>query len=128
LWAKFAGFTSVASIATLMRSRAGVITRAGASHALIEAAFTEVAAVAAAEGYPPPDNIKAVVLGLYSQPESSYGPSILVDMENGRTTEGEHTVGDIVGRAQRHRIAAPILTAARYNLQIYEAQIAPRPR
>jgi 2-dehydropantoate 2-reductase len=62
------------------------------------------------------------VFGLYAQPESNYGPSILVDMENGRATEGEHTVGDMVDRAQRHGIATPILTAARCNLQIYEAQ------
>lgn len=88
MWAKFVGFTSIASIATLMRARAGAITRAGASRALIEAVFAEVAAVATAEGYPPPDSIKATVFGLYAQPESNYGPSILVDMENGRATEG----------------------------------------
>ena len=43
-------------------------------------------------------------------------------MENGRTTEGKHTVGDMVNRAEKHGVAAPILTAARCNLQVYEGQ------
>jgi len=64
------------------------------------------------------------VHGLYSQVDSTYGPSILVDMENGRTTEGEHTIGDLADRARRHGMSVPILTAARCNLEIYEAQRA----
>ena len=57
----------------------------------------------------------------FSQPDSTYRPSILVDMENGRTTEGEHTIGDLVDRANKHGVFVPILTAARTNLQVYEA-------
>lgn len=41
-------------------------------------------------------------------------------MEEGRATECEHTIGDLVERARRHDISAPILTAARCNLQVYE--------
>ena len=57
---------------------------------------------------------------LFGQPNSTYGPSILVDMEEGRTTEGEHTIGDLVERAVGRGIGVPILTAARCNLQAYE--------
>jgi 2-dehydropantoate 2-reductase len=122
MWVKFSAFASIATIATLMRARAGAIVRANASRALIEAVLSEVSEVATAEGHTPPDSIKDAVRGLYSQPDSAYGPSILVDMENGRTTEGEHTVGDLADRAQKHGIKAPLLTAARCNLEIYEAQ------
>lgn len=124
MWAKFAGFASIATIATLLRARAGAIARAASSGALIDAVLAEVWAVATAEGYPPPASIEAAVRGLYSQKDSAYGPSILVDMENGRTTEGEHTIGDLQDRARKHGIDAPILTAARCNLEIYEAQRA----
>jgi 2-dehydropantoate 2-reductase len=41
-------------------------------------------------------------------------------MEQGRPTEGEHTIGDLVERANRRGVAVPILTAARCNLQAYE--------
>jgi ketopantoate reductase len=45
---------------------------------------------------------------------------MLVDMEEGRPTEGRHTIGDLVERAAQRGVAAPILTAALCNLQAYE--------
>jgi 2-dehydropantoate 2-reductase len=122
MWAKVVAFASSATIATLMRSRAGAISRASASRGLVELVLAETSRIAEAEGYTPPAAFLDAVRGLFSQPDSTYGPSILVDMENGRATEGEHTIGDMVDRAGRHGLAAPILTAARCNLQIYEAQ------
>jgi 2-dehydropantoate 2-reductase len=62
--------------------------------------------------------------GVYSQSDSTYGPSILIDMEQGRPTEGEHSIGDLVDRATRRGVAVPILTAARCNLQAYEVNRA----
>ena len=58
--------------------------------------------------------------GLYAQRDSRYGPSMLVDMEEGRPTEGEHTIGDLVERAMRHGLPVPLLTAVRCSLQAYE--------
>src|SRR5579871_4829432 len=60
------------------------------------------------------------ISGLFSQQDSTYGPSMLIDMEDGRPTEGEHTIGDLVERAVRGGISVPLLTAARCNLQTYE--------
>ncbi|WP_192859572.1 ketopantoate reductase C-terminal domain-containing protein [Bradyrhizobium sp. DOA9] len=45
---------------------------------------------------------------------------MLIDMENGKPTEGEHTIGDLADRAVRLGVSAPLLTAARCNLQAYE--------
>jgi 2-dehydropantoate 2-reductase len=123
MWAKFVAFASIAAISTLCRARAGAIAQAAASRALVEATLDECARIAAAEGHAVPDGIRDAVRGLYSQPASGYGPSILVDMENRRTTEAEHTIGDMVDRAHKHGLAAPILTAARCNLQVYEASL-----
>jgi 2-dehydropantoate 2-reductase len=41
-------------------------------------------------------------------------------MEDGRPTEGEHTIGDLVERAARGGVTTPILSAALCNLQAYE--------
>jgi ketopantoate reductase len=41
----------------------------------------------------------------------------LIDIEDGRTTEGEHTIGDLVARASRHDISTPLLSAALCNLR-----------
>jgi len=67
-----------------------------------------------------PPSLPALIQGMFSQPDSTYLPSILVDMEENRPTEGEHTIGDLVDRANRRGIAVPLLTAARCNLQAYE--------
>jgi 2-dehydropantoate 2-reductase len=45
---------------------------------------------------------------------------MLVDIEDGRPTEGEHTIGDLVDRVTRRGVSVPILNAARCNLQAYE--------
>jgi 2-dehydropantoate 2-reductase len=47
---------------------------------------------------------------------------MLWDLENGRATEGKHTVGDLVRRAGRHGIAVPTIAAALCSLQICEAR------
>jgi 2-dehydropantoate 2-reductase len=125
MWVKFFAFTTIAAVATLTRARAGIIARTPTGAALVAKAVDECRQVATAEGYPPPAETADTIRGMFSQPASGYGPSILVDMEEGRTTEGEHTVGGMVVRASRHGIPVPVLTAALCNLQAYE--IARRP-
>lgn len=120
LWQKFFGYACVATVATLTRSRAGVVARASAGAAFVSAVLAEVASVVAAEGTLVSPQVLALIRGTYAQPDSTYVPSILVDMEEGRPTEGEHTIGDLVERANRRGIPVPTLTAARCNLQTYE--------
>src|SRR5436190_1098268 len=120
MWQKFFGYACNASLTTLTRSRAGSIAKAGAGAAFVSAVIGEVASVVAAEGFPVPPAFPALIEGMFSQPDSTYLPSILVDMEENRPTEGEHTIGDLVDRANRRGIAVPLLTAARCNLQAYE--------
>jgi 2-dehydropantoate 2-reductase len=122
MWAKFYGFATNAAIATLTRSRSGVIARAPSSAALVSAVLDECERTVSAAGYPPPPvpDTAAIVRGMYSQPDGNYGPSMLIDMEDGRPTEGEHTIGDLVNHAAKHGVSVPILTAALCNLQAYE--------
>lgn len=120
MWAKFFGFACIATIATLTRSRAGVIAAAAAGASLVAATLEECGRAVTAEGYPPPKQVADIVRGLYAQRDSQYGPSMLVDMEEGRPTEGEHTIGDLVERATRRGVPVPLLTAARCSLQAYE--------
>jgi len=122
MWEKFFGFTCNATIASLTRSRAGVIARTVDGAPFVSAVIGECMKVVTALGYPPLPAFDSagIITGLFSQQSSTYGPSLLIDMENGRPTEGEHTVGDLAERAARAGISAPLLTAARCNLQAYE--------
>ena len=40
-----------------------------------------------------PPQSAAMIKGMFSQPDSTYGPSLLIDMEDGRATEAEHIIG-----------------------------------
>jgi 2-dehydropantoate 2-reductase len=122
MWAKFCGYAAVATLATLTRARAGEIAAAPSGTAFVAAVLAECDRVIAAEGYPPPPQIGDFLRGLYSRFGSDYRPSIAVDMEAGRPTEGEHTIGDLVRRAERRGIDTSILRAALCNLQIYGAR------
>jgi 2-dehydropantoate 2-reductase len=122
MWAKFCGFCCNAAVSTLTRALAGEIATSPAGAAFVAATFDECARVCAAEGYPIASAIKEMCLGLYSQPGLGYRPSIAADFEAGRPTEGEHTIGDLVRRADQRGLDVPILRAALCNLQIQEAR------
>jgi len=121
MWAKFSGFAAVAAFCTLTRARFGDIAKAPAGTAFVVAALDETARITAAEGYQQPVALRNMYIRLAAQPDSDAAPSMLYDMENGRQTEGEHIFGDLVRRADRLAVDAPILRAALCNLQIYEA-------
>lgn len=122
MWEKFFGYACSATIASLSRSRAGVIARAASGAPFVSAVIDECTRVVTALGYPPLPafNSAGQISGLFSQTDSTYGPSMLVDIEDGRPTEGEHTIGDLAERAIKVGIGAPLLIAARCNLQAYE--------
>jgi 2-dehydropantoate 2-reductase len=120
MWMKFFGFACSATIASLARSRAGAIASSDAGASFVSNVIDECMQIFAAEGHSPPSDTVGMVRGIFLQPNSAYGPSLLIDMEHGRPTEGDHTIGDLVGRAARRGLAAPILNAALCNLQAYE--------
>jgi 2-dehydropantoate 2-reductase len=122
MWEKFFGFACSATIASLSRSRAGAIAQAAEGASFVSSVIEECTQVVTAAGHPPLSAFDTAgqIRGAFSQPESIYGPSMLIDMEDGRPTEGEHTIGDLAEHAVRAGISAPLLTAARCNLQSYE--------
>jgi 2-dehydropantoate 2-reductase len=122
LWLKLFGFAAIAAIATLLRARAGEIAAAPASPAFVTLVIEESARVTTAEGYSPPAAMKDSIRELFAQPGSIYSPSILRDVEQGRPTEGDHTIGELVRCADRRGIEVPLLRAALCNLQVHDVQ------
>ena len=120
MWTKFCGFACIATIASMTRSRAGTIASTDAGPSFVAAVLEECTRLMIAEGFPPPSDTPDIVRSIFSQRDSSYGPSLLIDMENGHRTEAQHTIGDLVERANRRGVSVPLLTAALCNLQVYE--------
>jgi 2-dehydropantoate 2-reductase len=126
MWEKFSGFAAAAAIAVLTHARAGEVAAAPAGAGFVDVALDECARVTTAEGYPPSVAITNMYRRAFGDIGSNAAPSMLFDIENGRPTEAEHIVGDLVRRADRHGVDAPILRAALCNLQIYEARRSAR--
>ena len=87
LWGKLFGFACSATIATLTRSRAGSIARSATGSSFVTSVIEECMQIVAAEGYPPPPDFVGILRGMFSPPDLTYGPSMLIDMEQGRTTK-----------------------------------------
>jgi 2-dehydropantoate 2-reductase len=122
MWAKFTGLAAGAAICTLTRARAGEIAASSAGAGFVAATLDETSRVIAAEGYPSPPEIIELYRSFFTRIGSDSAPSMLYDVENGRQTEGEHIIGDLVRRADKLGVEVPILRAALCNLQIYEAR------
>jgi 2-dehydropantoate 2-reductase len=122
LWAKCCAFAAVATIAALTRATGGEIAATPSGAAFVGSALDECERVSSAEGYPMPNEIKARVSRNYAVVGSPYRPSILDDLDAGKRTEGEHTIGDFVRRADRHGLEAPLLRAALCNVQVHESR------
>ena len=123
MWAKCYAFVAVATIAMLTRAPAAEVAATSSGVAFVDSVFDECTCVADAEGYPAPNEMRERVRGHYTRLNSPHRPSILDDLEAGRRTEGDHTIGDFVRRADRHGLAVPVLRAAHCNLQVYDARL-----
>ena len=96
-------------------------------HSVVSGVYQESAAVCEAEGYPPPADMRSIIVeNLWGKIGSDYGPSLLADIESGRRTEGKHVIGDLVERGRKHNLFMPLLEAALCKIELYEnALLAP---
>jgi 2-dehydropantoate 2-reductase len=120
MWEKFVLLTSLAGMTCLMRANVGEITGTQGGAALMVRMLDDCAKVGAAAGYTPRSNYLASIKALLTQAESPLEASMRRDLEQGRATEADHVVGDMLRRAQSAGIESQLLKAAYCNLQAYE--------
>lgn len=126
MWDKFVFVTTLAASTCLMRTNVGTIIAAHGGERLIAALLEECVAVAAAEGYRPNESQLAVYRAQLTQPSSVSKASMLRDIEQGRPTEADHLIGDMVARASAFSIDVPLLRIAQTHLECYErGRVAP---
>ena len=121
LWMKVSGAGPSFAVAALLQKRAGKVAETDMGSAVVSRVYQESSAVCEAEGYPPPTDMRSILVeNLWGKIGSDYGPSILSDIESGRRTEGKHVIGDLVKRGRKHNLSLPLLEAALCKIELYE--------
>ncbi len=124
LWEKWSMLATNAGMTCLMRAAIGDIVASPGGEATILAILAECCAVAAAEGHAPRPAFLEGIRKTLTMPGSTLTASMLRDIERGAPTEGEHVLGDMVARAERHGIATPLVRLARCHVEAYAARKA----
>ena len=124
LWDKWIMLTALAAMCCTLRGTSGDILAADEGKDLMLETVEECRKVAAAEGFDPGDKGIANLKSYLTQPGSVFAASMLGDLEKGGAIEGRHVIGDMLGRARKHGVAAPNLRIALAVVQAYEARRA----
>jgi 2-dehydropantoate 2-reductase len=122
MWDKFVMIASLAAATTLTRANVGEILSAPSGEWLTMEALGECERVAAADGHPPTAASLERARKMLTTRGSAFTASMMRDLVAGRPTEGDHIIGDLVRRAERRGVAAPLLRIALANLQVHEAR------
>ena len=121
MWEKWAMLATLAGMTCLMRGSVGDILASPGGRDAFLSLFAECRAAAGASGHEPRPAFVEAVLSMLKE-GSPLTASMLRDIEHGGRTEGEHVLGDMVGRVEHSGVPAPLLRLARCHVAAYEAR------
>lgn len=122
MWEKFIFITTLAGLTCLMRADMGTITKTRHGTALTREMLEICRTTAERSGAnPDPTRLAAMATTILTE-NSPLKASMLRDIENGSTTEGEHLVGYMTQLAEQHHLDCKLLQVALTHLQAYELQ------
>jgi 2-dehydropantoate 2-reductase len=124
MWEKWVLLATAGGITTLMRSTIGDIASSPGGVEFGSAFLDEVAAVAAAAGFPMTAEYLAQKRAGVTDPASPLGPSMYRDLEGGLDVEADQLLGDLVDRARRLGVPIPLVATAYTNLKVYQRRRA----
>ena len=120
MWEKVVHLSTAASMTCLMRAPVGDIVRAPHGAALFQLQLETAASIARANGHPPGEAFLASYRKLFGQTDSTYGTSMLRDMERKGPIEADHIIGFMVDQAERAGLDATLFRIAYTHLKAYE--------
>ncbi len=126
MWEKWVFLATLGGITCLMRGTVGEIEAAPGGADLALQLFAECAAVATASGHPPGEKFTARIKATVTAPGSPLASSMYRDLQRQRSVEADHILGDLLARARRLSVPAPLLAAAFANLTIYQRRLSAR--
>jgi 2-dehydropantoate 2-reductase len=122
MWDKWVMLSTLAGATCLMRGTVGDILVAPGGREALLGLLDECRAAATACGFPPrPAFLEGAVKHLTTA-GSPAAASMMRDVEAGAETEADHVLGDLIGRAEQHGVAMPLLRLAYCHLRTYAAR------
>lgn len=122
LWEKWLLLSTLGAVTCLARGDTRRVMASEGGESMLHGLFSEVLATLTAEGYRQRPANTAAVYAWLSNPETPLTSSMYRDMVQGFDIEAEQIIGDLVQRAERHRIPTPLLNAVWVHLQVYIEQ------
>jgi 2-dehydropantoate 2-reductase len=123
LWNKWATIAAGAAMTSLQRGTIGEIMASRDGAALLKQAMRECGDVARGSGFALPEAALQAMHALLLKEGSGWAASMARDIASGAPRiEADDVVGDMLGRADRLGLEAPLLRAAFCHLQVYQRQ------
>ena len=123
MWEKWTLLASLGAVNCLMRGSIGEVEACPGGTAFVLQLLGEVVAVVASVGVPPSDGFLAAARAMLTEKGSPLASSMFRDLQSGKPIEAEAIVGDLVRRAAKAGIAAPLLSAAYVSLVVHQNKI-----
>jgi len=125
MWEKWVFLAALGVVTTLMRATVGDVTAAPGGIEFATGVAEEAVAIASAAGHPPREAAVAYLQASLTARDVPATSSMYRDMVAGAPVEADAIVGELVAHARRHRVPAPLISAAWTNLSIYAANRQP---
>jgi 2-dehydropantoate 2-reductase len=123
MWEKWVMLATLAGITCLMRGSVGEIVAAPGGSDFVNRFLDEAAATASAAGHSPSKDFLAHTRALLTERGSPLTASMFRDMQAGAPIEADQIIGDLLARASRSNVPAPLLALAYTHLAIYQNRL-----
>jgi len=127
MWEKWTLLAALGAITCLMRGTIGEIEACAGGAAFASRLLDEVVGIIAVVGVAPSDGFVAAARAMLTERGSPLAASMFRDLQNGRPTEAEAIVGDVLRRGAEVGVNAPLLSAAYVSLAVHQNRIGGAP-
>ncbi|NMH97444.1 2-dehydropantoate 2-reductase [Pseudonocardia acidicola] len=124
MWQKWVFLAGLAATTCLMRGTVGEIEAAPGGREFAGRVLAECAAVAAASGHSVRDGALERIRATLTEPGSALASSMFRDLQQDKSVEVDHILGDLIDRARRLGVAVPLLEVAFTHLTVYQHRLA----
>jgi 2-dehydropantoate 2-reductase len=122
MWEKWVMLSTLGGITCLMRGSVGEIVAAPGGSGFINQFLDEIAGIVAGAGVPPDKEALAQIRTTLTAQGSAFTSSMYRDLQDGSPIEADQIIGDLLARARKASIPAPLLTLAYIHLSIYQSR------